>query len=111
MPLACRGGGALDPCSDTSSSRWPRALPPAAAAGLAAAATAEAVSSTMLFQAPQSSQRPAHLAWAAPQFWQTKDRCGLAIDRARLVVLRGTGPPAAVNWGSGRGRTSPRLDR
>ena len=49
-----RGGGVgRCPSSGTSSSRRPCALPPAPGAGLAAA------SSTMLFQAPQSSQRPA----------------------------------------------------
>ena len=34
-------------------------------------ASASAVSSTMVFQAPQDSQRPAHLAVLAPQDWQT----------------------------------------
>jgi hypothetical protein len=33
---------------------------------------AEAASSRMLFQAPQLSQRPDHLACTAPQDWQTK---------------------------------------
>ena len=28
-----------------------------------------------LFQAPQPSQRPAHLAWTAPHCWQTKRAC------------------------------------
>ena len=70
------------------------ALPPAAGAGLAAA------SSTRLFQAPQSSQRPAQRGWAAPQLWQTKARCGLAIRPAIAAAPIRIGPSARpwMNW-------------
>ena len=44
----------------------------AARAVRAAGALGEAASSTMVFQAPQASQRPDHLAWVAPQAVQAK---------------------------------------
>jgi hypothetical protein len=36
----------------------------------------------IVFHAPQASQRPDHLAEAAPQFWHTKEEEGFAIARA-----------------------------
>src|SRR5438128_547678 len=44
-----------------------------------APAGAGAASSTMVFQPPQASHLPDHLAWTAPQLWQTKEGCARAI--------------------------------
>ena len=73
MPVAARGGGSALPARPTKRDARPAAL---CAAGPGRAATA---SSTMVFHSPQVSQRPAHFGVTAPQDWQTKRLCCLAI--------------------------------
>ncbi len=62
MPEAARGSGGSLVARSPSGMRRPPAWARPVLAG----------SSTMLFQAPQASQRPAHLAKVAPQAVQAK---------------------------------------
>ncbi len=66
MPEGARGGGGSSLASVVSGIFRPRAAPSAPLPG----AEESAPSSTMLFHAPQASQRPDHLACVAPQDWQ-----------------------------------------
>ncbi len=65
IPVAARGGGSALPARGTKPSGRPA---PALPAGPGRASVG---SSTIVFQAPHASQRPAHLGKAAPQDWQT----------------------------------------
>ena len=51
--------------------RGRRARRPGGARAQALGTAGVACSSASVFHAPQASQRPAHLAWTAPQLWQT----------------------------------------
>ncbi len=51
---------------------------------------AGALSSASVFHSPQASQRPAHLAWTAPQLWQTYCVSGRAM-KGWLLPIEGTG--------------------
>ena len=68
MPVTMRGGAGVSPFRPTSRV----ARPLGRLAPLAPDSGAAACSSTMVFHAPQPSQRPDHLEEAVPQLWQTK---------------------------------------
>src|SRR5262245_56473359 len=76
MPVTTRAGCGSPPVSPTSLPDRPlgRLAPLAPEAGIPAA------SSMMVFHSPQLSHRPDHLAWTAPQDWQTKLDEGFAIQ-------------------------------
>ena len=65
MPVGRRSAGALSP-----SRGWRSILRPRPADRPLGALSA-AASSTMVFHAPQASQRPLQRGWLAPQVWQT----------------------------------------
>ena len=69
MPVERRGGGGSVVFSGEKSTPAVRVFDPPP--GAARPPGAETVSSTSVFHAPHASQRPDHLAWAAPQDWQT----------------------------------------
>ena len=68
MPVMMRGGAGLSPRRPTSRV----ARPLGRLAPLAPESGAAACSSTMVFHAPQPSQRPDHFEEVEPQLWQTK---------------------------------------
>ncbi len=68
MPERVRGSGGSVVARSPRATRRPRAGPRLRPAG----PSARPASSTMEFQAPQASQRPAHFEWVAPQELQTK---------------------------------------
>ena len=92
MPLGERAAAARRACERHQLERAAARLAAGAGAGLAVA------SSTMLFQAPQSSQRPAQRGWAAPQLWQTKARCGRGHSGAEIVPAPTRIGPSARPW-------------
>jgi hypothetical protein len=48
-------------------------------------------SSASVFHSPQASHLPCQRLYAAPQFWQTKERVFLAMDRELSRWLGGIG--------------------
>src|SRR5262245_246304 len=83
IPVTIRGGCASPPLSPTSLLERPLGrLPP-----LAPETGTEGASSTMLFQAPQLSHCPDHLAWEAPQDWQTKLDKAFATGTSLVVAV------------------------
>ena len=78
IPVFRRGGSMLGPVNPTKpSGRPPRLSDPRLACP--PGTSSRGSSSIRLFQAPQPSQRPVHLAWVAPHCWQTKRACCRAI--------------------------------
>src|SRR5437667_2445162 len=79
MPLVRRGGIVVLPRRPTMSIGRPLP-PPLPLAPMPFGTASRGASSTRLFQAPQLSQRPTHLACTAPHSWQTKRACARAMS-------------------------------
>ncbi len=86
MPESARGSGGSSVASAPRAIRLPRAAPSERPAG----PSARPASSTMEFQAPQASQRPAHFEWVAPQALQTNVAFRLAIGAKGARFARET---------------------
>src|ERR1700710_173381 len=77
MPDESRGASWLLPVSDSSANVLPLRLE-RIETGIEVAPVVS--SSTSVFRSPQDSHLPCQRLYAAPQFWQTKERVDLAID-------------------------------
>src|ERR1700743_3132674 len=85
MPVGRRWGGASSVFRSSRVMRgpWPRRAAPEPSGGAMP-------SSVMVFQPPQASHLPDHLAWVAPQDWQAK----LGEDLAMIPLYHsGQAPP------------------
>src|SRR5215471_2907968 len=77
MPEDRRGASLLLPVSDSSANVRPRRFERIDTGTLPVAS-----SSASVFHSPQDSHLPCQRLYAAPQFWQTKERVDLAVDLA-----------------------------
>src|SRR4051812_10960783 len=82
MPEGRRGASALLPVSVSSANSRPLRLE-----RIETGIEVEPVvsSSTSVFHSPQDSHLPCQRLYAAPQFWQTKERVDLAMGGRSLV--------------------------
>src|SRR5258708_3252511 len=85
MPDDSRGASWLLPVSDSSLNTRPLRLE-RIDTGIAVAPVVS--SSTRVFHSPQDSHFPCQRLYAAPQFWQTKERADLAIDSLFTLSAR-----------------------
>src|SRR5690606_11057599 len=92
-PVSTRAALSVSPESGTSSAGRPPAT-----AGFGPAPTPEStISSTMVFQSPQLSQRPTLRAVTAPQDWQTKEDFVRAMWCPQLALKITERPPGIKN--------------
>ena len=77
MPEESRGASWLLPVSDSSANVRPLRLE-RIETGIEVAPVVS--SSTSVFHSPQDSHLPCQRLYAAPQFWQTKERVDLAME-------------------------------
>src|SRR3982075_3499516 len=78
IPEGRRGASGLLPVNDSSANSRPLRLERIETGNVVAPVVS---SSTSVFHSPQDSHLPCQRLYAAPQFWQTKERAFLAMGK------------------------------